>query len=127
MSAPTGRDRHVLVVDDEPDLLGALRLRLSAAGYRVTTVSDGLAAVAAVRDGDPDVVVLDLVLPGLDGHAVLQRLGDLERGRPLPVLCLSARTGYQDQERAESGGAVAFMAKPYDPAELLAEVARLAG
>jgi two-component system KDP operon response regulator KdpE len=110
---------HILVVDDEPDLVAALAIRLGRAGYRVSTACDGLGAVAAVLADDPDLVVLDLAM---DGHAVLERLRGLERSRPLPVLCLSARTGSDDRSRAEAAGATMFVTKPFDGAGFLGAV-----
>jgi two-component system KDP operon response regulator KdpE len=113
---------HILVVDDEPDLVAALAIRLGRAGYRVSTACDGLGAVAAVLADDPDLVVLDLAMPVMDGHAVLERLRGLERSRPLPVLCLSARTGSDDRSRAEAAGATMFVTKPFDGAGFLGAV-----
>lgn len=109
----TGRP-HILVVDDEPDLVSALAIRLGRAGYRVSTAGDGLGAVAAVLTDQPDLVVLDLAMPVMDGHAVLERLRGLDGPQPVPVLCLSARTGDEDRRRAEAAGASLFLTKPFD-------------
>lgn len=124
------RDAHVLVVEDEPELVQALGLRLRAAGYRVTSAGDGLAAVEACLGVRPDLVLLDLVLPAEDGHAVLRRLRGLWAGTAPPVVCLTARTDPDDRRRALEAGAVAFVTKPFDGRALLDLVAvqlRLAG
>ena len=114
---------HILVVDDEPDLVRALTIRLRAAGYRVTAAIDAVGAVAAVLDDRPDLVLLDLVLPSADGHAVLARLQGLDRETAPPVVCLTASTGADERRRALAAGAAAFLTKPFDGHELLATIA----
>ena len=114
---------HILVVDDEPDLVRALTIRLRAAGYRVTAAVDAVGAVAAFLDDRPDLVLLDLVLPTADGHAVLERLQGLDRASAPPVVCLTASTAVEERRRALAAGAVAFLTKPFDGRELLATIA----
>ncbi len=114
---------HILVVDDEPDLVRALTIRLRAAGYRVTAAVDAVGAVAAVLEDRPDLVLLDLVLPTADGHVVLARLRGLDRAPAPPVVCLTASTAVEERRRALAAGAVAFLTKPFDGRELLATIA----
>lgn len=115
---------HVLAVDDEPALLRALVLNLSNRGYRVSTAATGTAALAQVAELRPDLMVLDLGLPDLDGLAVIA--GVRERRPGLPILVLSARTDSQDKIAALDLGAVDFISKPFDMNELVARL-RAAG
>jgi two-component system KDP operon response regulator KdpE len=121
------RGAHILLVEDEPDLVQALGLRLRAAGYHVTAAGDGLAAVEACLRARPDLVLLDLVLPGDDGHAVLRRLGGLWSDGGPPVVCVTARTDPDERRRALAAGAAAFVTKPFDGPALVALVGALLG
>jgi two-component system KDP operon response regulator KdpE len=110
---------RVLVVDDEPSLLVALRIHLSARGFDVTTVTDGGSALRALDEVDPQVVVLDLGLPDRDGTAVL---ADIRRRGPVPVIVLSARTDAADKVGALDAGADDYVTKPFGMDELLARI-----
>ncbi|WP_067574689.1 response regulator [Nocardia acidivorans] len=113
--APT----KVLVVDDEPQILRALRINLSVRGYEVTTASTGAAALRAAAEKHPDVVVLDLGLPDMDGIEVLAGL----RGwTSTPVIVLSARTDSSDKVEALDAGADDYVTKPFGMDELLARL-----
>lgn len=113
----------VLVVDDEPDILLLHRLNLEAAGHRVVLAADGVTALERIAEEPPDVVVLDVMMPVLDGWGVLERLR-LDEGAP-PVLVVSAKSSPTDIQRARDLGAGDYLAKPYDPDELLRRVAAL--
>jgi two-component system KDP operon response regulator KdpE len=109
----------VLVVDDEPQILRALRINLAARGYQVLTAPDGAAALRAAVDGKPDVVVLDLGLPDLDGTEVIAGL----RGwSTVPIIVLSARTDSHDKVQALDAGADDYVTKPFGMDELLARL-----
>ncbi|MFF2551912.1 response regulator [Nocardia sp. NPDC058058] len=113
--APT----KVLVVDDEPQILRALRINLSVRGYEVTTAATGAAALRAAAEKHPDVVVLDLGLPDMDGIEVLAGL----RGwSTTPVIVLSARTDSSDKVEALDAGADDYVTKPFGMDELLARL-----
>ncbi len=110
---------RVLVVDDDPQILRALRINLTAHGYDVTVASDGAAALRAAADSHPDVVVLDLGLPDLDGTEVIAGL----RGwTPVPIIVLSARVESTDKVHALDAGADDYVTKPFGMAELLARL-----
>ena len=111
---------RLLVVDDEPPLLRALVLNLTHRGYDVTTASTAAAALAHVRRLPPDLVVLDLGLPDIDGLEVIREL--LHREPTLPIIVLSARSSSQDKVRALDLGAVDYLAKPFDMNELVARL-----
>ncbi|BAW05329.1 response regulator [Nocardia seriolae] len=114
-AAPT----KVLVVDDEPQILRALRINLSVRGYAVTTASNGAAALRAAAEKHPDVIILDLGLPDMDGIEVLAGL----RGwSTAPVIVLSARTDSSDKVEALDAGADDYVTKPFGMDELLARL-----
>jgi two-component system KDP operon response regulator KdpE len=109
----------VLVVDDEPQIVRALRINLSARGYEVLTAPDGATALRLAADGKPDVVVLDLGLPDMDGTEVIAGL----RGwTTLPIIVLSARTDSHDKVDALDAGADDYVTKPFGMDELLARL-----
>ena len=109
----------ILVVDDDPQILRALRINLAARGYQVLTAADGASALRAAADGRAELVVLDLGLPDLDGTEVIRRL----RGwTQMPIIVLSARTGSSDKVDALDVGADDYITKPFGMAELLARV-----
>ena len=110
---------RVLVVDDEPQILRALRINLSVRGYDVVTAASGAAALRAAAERPPDVIVLDLGLPDMDGTEVLAGL----RGWcPAPVIVLSARTDSADKVEALDAGADDYVTKPFGTDELLARM-----
>jgi DNA-binding response OmpR family regulator len=111
--------QKILVVDDDPDLVRALRLRLRANNYDITTASDGYTAVASAQKDRPDLIVLDLGLPAGDGFVVLDRLQNIDALAGVPVIVLSARDPQGNEERALKAGATAFFQKPADNEELL--------
>lgn len=109
----------ILVVDDDPDLVRALRLRLRANDYEISTAGDGYAAVATAQKERPDLIVLDLGLPVGDGFVVLERLQKSDALSGVPVIVLSARDPQTNEARALKAGAAAFFQKPADNEELL--------
>jgi len=110
---------RVLVVDDEPQILRALRINLSVRGYEVITAATGAAALRAAAEKHPDVVVLDLGLPDIDGVEVLAGI----RGwSSMPVIVLSARTDSSDKVQALDTGADDYVTKPFGMDELLARL-----
>jgi two-component system, OmpR family, KDP operon response regulator KdpE len=117
-SAPAAPTR-VLVVDDEPQILRALRINLSVRGYDVITASTGAAALRAAAEKHPAVVVLDLGLPDMDGIEVL---GGLRGWSQAPVIVLSARTDSGDKVEALDAGADDYVTKPFGMDELLARL-----
>ena len=111
---------HVLVVDDDPDLLKLLALRLSAAGYAAQTAESGERALAAIAVSRPDVVVTDLRMGGMDGLALFEAI---QRTAPtLPVIILTAHGTIPDAVDATRRGVFGFLPKPFEARELLAQV-----
>ncbi|RMG90053.1 MAG: response regulator [Candidatus Dadabacteria bacterium] len=114
--------RHLLVVDDDRDLLKLLALRLKAAGFRVTTASSGEEALAALAADVPDLVITDLRMDGMDGMALYDAIR--ERHPSLPVIILTAHGSIPEAVEATRRGVFGFMTKPFDGRELVAEVRR---
>jgi two-component system KDP operon response regulator KdpE len=112
----------ILIVDDEPDIIRALSLRLRNAGYDVVQASDGATAtLLAVRES-PDLILLDIGMPAGNGHTVLARLRKNIRTMTVPVIYLTARASEEDRKTALDAGAAGYLVKPYDSNELLAAV-----
>ena len=109
----------ILVVDDDPDMVRALRLRLRANNYEVATATDGYSAIACAQKERPALIILDLGLPVGDGFVVLDRLQNIDALSGVPVIVLSARDPQTNEERALKAGASAFLQKPADNDELL--------
>jgi len=113
------RNVRILVVDDEPTITEFLETGLSYEGYTVQSVADGAAALVAARAFRPDLVILDVMLPGMDGFEVLQQL---HRGGDVAVLMLTARDELDDTVRGLEVGADDYLVKPFKFKELLARV-----
>jgi two-component system response regulator MprA len=122
MAANSLSTARVLVVDDDPKILSLLRRGLSFEGYQVTTAEDGLSALTAARDEPPDLVVLDVMMPGLDGLEVCRRL---RAGADVPILMLTARDTVPDRVAGLDAGADDYLVKPFAFDELLARVRAL--
>lgn len=119
MSEPRQR---ILIVDDELDLLEVLKFGLEAEGYEVVTASDGEQGLAAARQLIPDLVVLDLMLPRMDGYKVCRALKFDERYKRIPIFILSARSGETDRRLALELGADEFHTKPYEMRALIGRI-----
>jgi DNA-binding response OmpR family regulator len=109
----------ILVVDDDPKIVSLVRVYLEREGFRVTTAADGKAALAQVEIEPPRLVILDLMLPELDGMGVMRELRERSR---IPVVMLSARGSAADRVYGISEGADDYLAKPFSPAELVVRV-----
>ena len=114
--------KHVLLVEDEPNIIEAIRFILSRDGWRVQVHSDGATAVAAIAASQPDVLVLDVMLPGKSGFDIMQELRAKPEMTSLPVLMLTAKGQTRDRELAERYGVNRFMTKPFANAEVLQAV-----
>ncbi|MGA2010719.1 MAG: response regulator transcription factor [Solirubrobacteraceae bacterium] len=119
---PSPRER-VLVVDDDPSLRRMLGRTLAAEGFDVTVAGDGGAALAAVERSAPDVIVLDVAMPTLDGLAVCRRLRG--KGLPTPILMLTARDAVADRVAGLESGADDYLVKPFANSELIARLRAL--
>ncbi|MGW7248956.1 response regulator transcription factor [Streptomyces decoyicus] len=117
---PRGKGQRLLVVDDDPRMTELLETTLGLAGYTVATAGCGAGALRAYEERPPDLLVLDVMLPDLDGFAVCRRL--VENGARLPVLFLTARDSVEDRVTGFAMGADDYLTKPFSLPELLARV-----
>jgi len=109
----------IMIVDDDPELRMALRVRLRANHYDTVNACDGYSAIALARREQPDLIILDLGLPAGDGYAVLQRLQDSDALWHIPVIVLTARDPDINEDRCLAAGAAAFLQKPANNTQLL--------
>ena len=110
---------RVLVVDDDPVIVELLVLNLELEGHEAITAHDGREALALAREAAPDLLLLDVMMPELDGFAVCRALRDDPEMAHLPVVLLSARAQESDLVRGTAAGADAYVTKPFDPFELV--------
>ena len=115
-------DAHVLVVDDERDITALVAYHLARAGYRVTTAGTGVAALEAIAAEPPELLVLDLMLPGRSGYEVLDEIRRREDTRDVGVIVLTARRDESDRIKGLAGGADDYLTKPFSPEELVLRV-----
>lgn len=119
--------KRILVVEDEPDILEVLRARFEAAGFEVEAATDGLTALNRARTISPDLIVLDLMLPGIDGFSICAMLKRDQQYSRIPILILSARSQPNDVNTGLGLGADAYLTKPFRAEELLEKVNDLLG
>ncbi|TCL09032.1 response regulator receiver domain-containing protein [Shimia isoporae] len=117
--------KSVLLIEDEPNIIEAISFILSRDGWSVATHSNGHDAVGVVVQAKPDIVILDVMLPGKTGYEILRELREDEGLADLPVLMLTAKGQVKDREMAERAGASRFMTKPFSNAEVLEAVREL--
>ena len=114
----------VLVVDDSPTVRKIVQLTLQREHIRVVTAGDGLSALAAVADEQPDLILLDIMLPRMDGYNICQIVRKNMAYRDLPIIMLSGKDGLFDRMRGKLAGSTEYMTKPFDSAELVQMVKR---
>ena len=124
---PTEARSVVLVADDDRDILDLLAFRLGRAGYEVVSASDGEEALRLAVERKPDLAVLDVMMPKLDGYEVTRRMRADESTKRIPVILLTARVQEHDVARGFEVGADDYMKKPFSPAELRARVQAIIG
>lgn len=117
--------RRILVVDDEPSIRRLIQVQLERAGYEVVVAVDGIEALETFHRLRPDLVVLDVMMPGPDGFRVLQILKDDPRTAAVPVVMLTARSGDDHVRQGWQEGVDFYMSKPFNPAELRTVVDRM--
>ena len=115
----------ILVADDEPNIVLSLEFLLKQAGFRVRTVADGEAALAAIAQEPPDLVLLDVMIPGRDGYAVCQAIRSNPAWRDVRIIMLTAKGGEIQREKGLSLGADEYVTKPFSTRELVDRVRRM--
>jgi CheY-like chemotaxis protein len=123
----TGAQVKVLVADDDPVILRLIQVNLVLEGLEVETADRGEDALAKAKEVAPDVILLDVMMPGMTGWEVARRLKEDGDTSHIPVVFLSARTQEEDRRKGEELGVAAYISKPFDPHELVETIRRLAG
>jgi len=118
-------NRRILVIEDDPAGLRLVGYTLKKQGYEVVTASNGLEGLKKAREEGPDLVILDLMLPGVDGFEICHRLRTEPQTARLPILVLSGKTGEADRDTALKVGANAYLVKPASPSEIIKQVESL--
>jgi OmpR family response regulator RpaB len=116
---------QVLVVDDDPLMHRLLKHHLERAGYQLLSAANGQEAFDIVSRDHPDLIVMDVMMPEVDGLAALRELRKAEATKTIPVIMITANSHAMAQKEAEVFGAAVFMTKPFSPAQLLTEIRRL--
>ncbi len=117
--------KKILVVDDEQQLVEMIKLRLEASGYEVLFAYDGAEALDKARKEKPDLIILDLMLPRIDGYKVCRMLKFDEKYKKIPIIMFTARAQEEDVKRGEQVGADAYITKPFEPQALLGKIKEL--
>jgi len=118
-------DAHILIVEDDPALAELLRYNLESAGFSAVVEADGDDAISAIREREPDVLVLDWMIPSLSGIDVCRRVRAMPERRELPIIMLTARSEETDKILGLEAGADDYMVKPFSPKELIARIRAL--
>jgi DNA-binding response OmpR family regulator len=119
--------RKILIVDDEPQLVEMVKMRLESAGYEVSCAYDGQDGLDKARKWKPDLIILDLMLPKMDGYKVCGLLKNDSRYSKIPIIIFTARAEEADEALGMEAGAQAYIKKPFDQKTLLAKIAELIG
>jgi DNA-binding response OmpR family regulator len=118
--------KRILLAEDEPNIVESLQFLLERADFDVSVENDGHLALKAALEETPDVLILDVMLPGLDGYEILRRVRTDRRSQDLPVLMLTAKGQREDREMAIEGGVDIFMTKPFANTDIIKAVTELA-
>ena len=114
--------KKILVVDDEPNIIKLLESRLSHSGYDIITAVDGKTCLKKAKDEKPDLILLDIILPGLNGFEVCKHLKKDQETKDIPIIMLTSLAQEQDLSKGLEEGASCFITKPFNPADLLIEI-----
>ena len=114
--------KKILVIDDEPHLVEILENRLKANRYRVVTAVTAQAGLEMVEREKPDLILLDILMPDMDGYQVLRKLKEQPETKIIPVMMLTVKKWSEDIQKAMLGGAVDYLVKPFDPVILIQKI-----
>jgi DNA-binding response OmpR family regulator len=115
-------EARILIVDDESAIRLVCQLNLDSVGFQTLEAADGETALALARSEQPDLILLDVMLPGIDGWGVAEALAASPETREIPILFLSARSDRADEARGHEAGGLGYITKPFDPQELISRV-----
>lgn len=116
--------KRILVVEDEPQIRMGLKMRLERSNYEVLEAEDGVAGLSLARSEKPDLIILDIMLPKMDGYQMARMLKFDEKFKSIPIIMLTARSQQTDRDTGQAVGADAYVTKPYKSEELLATIAK---
>lgn len=119
------RRKRVLVCDDDPVILRLLEVNLELEGYDVLSATNGVEAVGVAIAEDPDLVILDIMMPRMDGYEACERIKANDKTKDTPIVFLSAKAQLTDIDRGTVSGVSEYLTKPFDPSELAAVIERL--
>ena len=120
--------KKILIVDDDPHIVNLLTMLLHPCGYTVFPANDGIEGIKIIKEQKPDLVIVDLMMPGLDGYHLLYQVVFEEPEITVPkIIVISSRSGVRDQDLAQRVGADIFIHKPFDIKEIVAAVKQLLG
>ncbi len=115
----------ILIVDDEIQFIDLVQMRLEANGYEVITADNGEVGLEKARHENPDLIVLDLMMPVMDGYTMLKELRKVEQIKDIPVILCTAKSHRDDENNGQKAGADDYIKKPFESSELLAKIKEL--
>ncbi len=115
----------ILIIEDEPDMVGMIKMRLEAAGYETKEALDGQEGLALAREEEPDLIILDLMLPKLDGYKLCRMLKFDEKYRHIPIIMFTAKAQEGDIKLGKEVGVNAYITKPFESQVLLSKIKEL--
>ena len=119
--------KRILFIEDEPDQITLIKTRIEASGYGFDSANNGESGLEKVSTDKPDLVLLDVVLPGISGLEVCKRLKQDEKTKEIPIILLTAIGAKNAEEKCMACGADSFLKKPYDSAVLMKEIKKFIG
>ena len=119
--------KKILIVDDEPEIIDLLEMRLNRYGYKIITAFDGMEGLEKARKEIPDLIILDVMMPRMDGYSVCRMLKYDEKYKKIPIIIFTSRSQEADKVTGKEVGADAYVPKPFEPDHLVKEVKRLLG
>jgi len=119
--------KKILLVDDQPNFIRMLSIKLKKLGFEVLSADNGQKGVDEALKEKPDLIVMDIMMPVMDGFTAVAQIKDNEETKDIPVIFLSAKGQESDQQKAKELGAADFIAKPFSPKELIAKIESLVG
>ncbi len=119
--------KRIVLAEDEPQIARLVEFKLKKEGYQVTWKENGEEALKAIKEEKPDLILLDIMMPVMDGYEVLRQVKEDESLKDIPVIMLTARAQERDVVKGIGSGAEDYITKPFHPAELLARVKRILG
>lgn len=114
----------ILVVEDSPTTRKVISITLSRQGYRVIEAGDGLEALSKISEERPDLIMLDVILPKMDGYKILSIVKGNKEFKDIPVIMLTSKDGFINKMKGKMAGSAAYLTKPFDPAKMIAEVSK---